>query len=97
MIVTTGRYIVELKEPSWWNMQEIQSILASGAKMRGSDVSGFDGAVLLDATAKAFEGSIQSIKEGETSIQFSQEWMNGLTQEEGATIKEAIDELGKKK
>lgn len=97
MQVNAGRYIVKVKELSWWETQEVQAILTSGAKMTGAILSGFDGPALIQANALAFERSIVSIQEGDAEVKFSQEWLKGLTVEEGDAIKAAIDELGKKK
>ena len=97
MTVNVGRYKVELRELSWWETQEIQALLTTGARMTGAVISGFDGSALIEANAKGFEYSVVSIREGETEIGFSREWLKGLTQEEGEAIKDAIDELGKKK
>ncbi len=97
MQVQAGRYSVELKELTWWDAQEVQAILMGGAKMGGSTLSGFDGMALMQANAKAIEKSVVSIKEGEASIAFSMDWLKQLTQAEGDAIKDAIDELAKKK
>lgn len=98
MTVNAGRYVVELKELSWWESEEIKAALISGAKM-GKDgaVSSIDGLALLDIKVKTFSKCISSIKEGEVEIKFSNEWLKGLTSTEGDALTSAIDELGKKK
>lgn len=92
-----GRYTIELKELSWWESQEIQSVMISGAKIVGGGMSGIDADALMRSKMLTFEKSIASIKEGDVEIPYSQSWIKGLTKEEGDALSEAIDELGKKK
>lgn len=97
MTVEAGRYVVEVRELSWYETQELQALLVSGAKMSGPAVSNIDGDKLMAANLRAMELSISSIKENGAEVKFSQEWLRGLTVSEGDAIKAAIDELGKKK
>jgi hypothetical protein len=95
--VNIGRYSVSLKELTWWETEEVKSILATGAKMNSLGVSGFNGSALLDAKIQTFKFAITEIKEGDVVIPFSIEWVKGLTHAEGIAIEAAMDELGKKK
>lgn len=98
MKIKLSKYEVELKdELGWYDNQEIQAILASGAKMNNQGLTGFDGESMLKSTIKAMEVSIVSIKEGDKEIKFSDEWVKGLSQSDGEKLKSAIDTIGKKK
>jgi hypothetical protein len=92
-----GRYNVQLQELTWWKNEEIRASLTSGAKMNNNGLSGFDGQALLDSKIKTFEAVIADIKEGDKSIPFSKEWVQGLTLKEGDALEEAVNEITKKK
>lgn len=97
MQIIAGRYTVELKELSWWDREEIKAMLVGAAKMGNRDLSGFNGEQVMAANTRAMEKSIVSIKEGETTVAFSMDWLKQLTQSEGDAISAAIEEIGKKK
>lgn len=97
MEVQTGRYTVTIREMTWWQAEEIKAMLASGTKLTGAQVDGIDGKVLLEANMKALENCVVKIVEGDKDVPFTQDWVKQLTQTEGETLKEAIDNLGKKK
>jgi hypothetical protein len=97
MTINAGRYKVELRELSWWDEEELKAAMANGAKMKEGQLSGVDGAVLLDVKIKRFKKAIVSIKEGEKETSFSEEWLKNLTSEEGEAISEAVESQPKKK
>lgn len=92
-----GRYTVTLKPLTWWESEEIKSILATGARMNNSGLNGFDGNALLESKIKTFECTIKEIKEGDSTVPFSKDWVKQLTHEEGEALEKAIDEVSKKK
>lgn len=92
-----GRYEITLQPLTWWQSEEIKSILATGAKMNNSGLNGFDGKALLESKLKTFECTIKEIKEGDKAVPYSKQWVEQLTHEEGEALEKAIDELSKKK
>ena len=97
MIIEAGRYAIELKELGWWDREEIKSIRLSATKINAGEIAGFDGKVSAEAKKREIELSIVSIKEGGTTIQFSDTWLRGLTNDEGKALESALSELDKKK
>lgn len=92
-----GRYNIELQPLTWWQSEEVKSVIATGAKMNSAGLSGFEGNALLESKLKLFEFTIKGIKEGDKDVPFSVDWVKQLTHKEGETLEKAIDELSKKK
>lgn len=85
---------------TWGDMQQVQSVLASGAKIDAGGLKGYDASAMLEAKYKALEIAIVKIEphaEGAEAIPFSREWMNALSVEDGDILFDAVDGLGKKK
>jgi len=97
MQITTGRYIIELRELGWWDKEGLKADMMSAAKINGRDIAGFDGAKFMDVRMRTMEKSIVSIKEGDTVIPFSEKWVRGLTDEEGSALSDGIESMDKKK
>jgi len=101
-IVLQNGIIVKIKESlSWGDAQRIQSALMSGAKMSGKAGDSnmgfdFDASAMLESKYVALECAVLEIKEGEKVSQFSREWMNNLSIEDGNKLTEAVDEISKK-
>ena len=95
--IQAGRYILTIKELTYWAKEEIKSQIMEGVKIKGNDATGITGFATLEAKKKTFESSIVEIKEGEKVIPYSIEWLKGLTVEEGDAIELAIDNISKKK
>lgn len=82
---------------TWGQAQQIEQAIVAGAKLGSSGLTGYDGSALLEAKYKALEVCVKEIREGEDKKQFSREWMNNLSVEDGNTLYEAVDLLTKKK
>ena len=97
-IVKLSKYEVELKdELGWYDSEEIKSVIINEVKMNNTGVTGISGTGLLNAKIKAFEKLIISIKEGETVIPFSVDWVKGLNKEDGEKLSQAVDLIDTKK
>lgn len=96
--MTIGKYDITLKQSlTWGDVQEVQAVMASGAKLGNTGLTGYDARAMLEAKYKLLELAITSIKEGDKAVKFSREWMNGLSVEDGDTLYAAVDALSKKK
>lgn len=94
--------IVTLKEAlTWGDSEQIQAALQKGAKMAansktlnkdGANIE-FDSDAMLEAKYVSLAALIVSIEKGEEKKEFSREWMNELTKEDGDKIMDAVDEL----
>ena len=92
-----GRYDVKLKKLGWYDQEVVKNEIISGAKIDNSGLKGIDGSAMFKMKLKLWELSIEEIKEGEKVIPYSEEWVKGLTVEEGNAIDEAVNEIDAKK
>lgn len=98
MKIQLSKYEVEIKdELSFWDEEEIKSSMFDGVKMNNKGLSGISGEAMLRAKLKAFKKAIISIKEGDKNIDFSEDWVKGLSGSDGKKLDSAIDSLSKKK
>jgi hypothetical protein len=103
MIVELTNCKVEIKdELTWGDNQRIQSAIMGGTKMSGKASTGedmgfnFDATAMLEAKYIALECAIVEITTGDKKEKFTRDWMNNLSQSDGAKIEKAIDGLSKK-
>ena len=89
-------YTVKLKPLGWYDLQTIKAEMMSGAKMDGGGLTGVQGEAYLGYITKMIELSIEEIKEGDTVIAFSLEWLKGLDAEDGTKLEEAVNKQEKK-
>ena len=87
-------------ELSWGDSEKIQSVIMSGAKMKGNAQADmnfdFDPSLMLEAKYAALECAVVSIKEGDKEFKFTREWMNELSQADGEKLYKAVDALSSK-
>jgi len=95
--IQVGEYKVEIKPLSWYENEMIKSSMIDGAKMDGQKISGMGGEAMMKASIKSIELSIVKISVGEDIIPYTDTWLKKLSIEDGDTLKEAIDTIGKKK
>ena len=55
------------------------------------------GGMMMRSKVKVWGRVISEIKEGDKKVTFSEDWVKGLTKEEGETIDEQVKEVCKKK
>ena len=97
MIIELSKCKVHLKEDiTWYQMQEIQSELASGAKFAGAGLSGFDGMAMLKAKVRLMSTIVEKIEVGEKTEKFSEEWLRSLSVADGNKLDKAVDTIAKK-
>jgi len=102
MRIVLHEYEVTIKDSlTWGDMQQIQSVVTSGAKIGAGGLQGYDPTALLEAKYKALEIAVVTIVPhgavAAAAIPFTREWMNALSIEDGEILFDAVDGLGKKK
>ena len=97
MIIELSKCKVHLKdELTWYQMQQVQAELASGARMTNQNLSGFDGMAMLKAKIKLMSMIIEKIETEEKTKSFSEEWLQSLSITEGEKLDAEVDKLTKK-
>ena len=75
---------IELKEElTWGDSLDLDSIVTGGALLDNNGLSGFDASAMVKAKYKLLEVVISKIKDGEKEIPFSEEFLKGLSIEDG--------------
>jgi hypothetical protein len=98
MELTVGKFNVTIKDSlTWGDIQQVQTVLASGAKIGSTGMQGYDANAMLEAKYKLLELAIVRITEDKKELPFTREWMNNLSVEEGDALYDAVDRLSKKK
>jgi hypothetical protein len=98
MIVKLTNCEVKIKDQlTWGDSEKIQGVYIKGAKMDQSGLKDFDASVVSEAKYVLLEITVMEIKEGEEVKQFTREWMNNLSIEDGNKLYEAVEALNKKK
>ena len=97
MIIELSKCKVHLKdELTWYQMQEIQSELASGAKFAGTGLSGFDGMAMLKAKVRLMSTIVEKIEVGDKTQRFSEEWLRSLSVADGNKLDKEVGAIAKK-
>lgn len=87
-------YEVEIKKNlSWGEKQDIQEEFTKGAEFNASGLGNFDSSVIRKAQYKSMEVCIDSIKNGEDEVEFSKDWADNLTIEDGDKLYDEIDNI----
>lgn len=83
---------------TWGEKEEIQNVYASGAEINATGLSGYKVEVVAKAKEKLLSLAVKEItkKDGEV-VQFSMDYINNLSVEDGDALFEAVDEMTKKK
>jgi len=85
---------VDIKESmSWGAGEEINGVLMSGADIKSESDFSFNGGVLLEAKFKALELLVVKIRDGKKEFDFSRDWMNELSKEDGDKLFDAVDDV----
>lgn len=78
---------------TWGEKEEIQGVVLSGVNVGLEGLNGFNPESIRESKYKAFEVCIKEIRENGTSKQFSREWINNLSAEDGDYLYSEIDEV----
>jgi hypothetical protein len=102
MQLQIGKFTVETKDSlTWGDMQDVQAVMAGGAKIGTTGLTGYDTRAMMEAKYRLLEIAVVSIVEreagNETKLPFTREWMNALSIDDGNTLYDAVDALTKKK
>ena len=106
-----GRYNIELVESIlWWDAEalkfepafkttDIDETKPIDRKITKEDFEIMESfsEVMIKSKIKVWGKLIKEIKEKEAVIEFSEDWLKGLTREEGEALEEAINTICKKK
>lgn len=88
---------VDIKETlTWGDAQAIKSAMLTSVKVGNTGVSGIDAGALLEGRYKLLEVCVLEIREGETKSQFTREWMNALSIDDGDLLYSEVEKLQKK-
>ena len=82
---------------SWGQVQQINNVIISGAKVNTTGVSDFDTNTLLESKYKLLEIAVKEVREGGKAHGFTRDWMDNLSIEDGDALYTAVDALSKKK
>lgn len=103
MIIELSKAKVTIKDSmSWGDKEQINATLMRGAKIDGKatdakDVGfSFDTDAMLESKYVTLEKLITKIEEGEKEIEFSRDWVNNLSIEDGDKLMDNIDKVAKK-
>ncbi len=98
MIIKLSNCEVKIKDQlTWGDNEKIQNVYIKGAKVDQGGLKDFDASVVGEAKYVLLEIVVQEIKEGDKVSQFTREWMNNLSIEDGNKLYNAVENLGKKK
>jgi len=99
MLIELSQYKVTINDSlTWGDREQVNMVLASGAKIDGVGLSGFDATKMLEAKFKLLELAVVSIQDAQgTETKFAREWMNALSMEDGDKLYDAVEALNKKK
>lgn len=98
MIVKLSNCEVKIKEAlTWGDSEKIQNVYIKGAQVDQSGLKSFDASVVSEAKYILLEITVLEIKEGEKVLEFTREWMNNLSIEDGDKLYDAVELLNKKK
>lgn len=96
-------YTVEIKDAlTWGDREKIQATLMKGANINAKDSSGsdvgfnFDTTAMLESKYKALECAVVKIVDGDKEIEWTREWQDNLSIEDGDKLMNAVDSLSKK-
>jgi len=83
---------------TWGEKEEIQGEILKGTKMNDKGQADFNPASLLNTKKKALKLSVKKVYSKDGSEQeFTMEWMNNLSIEDGDKLYQAVDEVTKPK
>jgi len=84
---------------TWGEKEKVQDIMMSGASIEdaGSGKIGFDTSTMLKSKYALLEIAIKSVQCGDETKQYSKDWMDNLSAEDGDFLMNEIDQIGKKK
>jgi hypothetical protein len=82
---------------NWGEKETLQAELLKGAKVSQNGLDAFDISTMLNAKYKLFEVAIKGIKEGEVKKQYSKDWIDNLSIDDGDLLYNELEQLNKKK
>jgi len=82
-----------IKSLTWGEREDVQDVMLSGAKVGGEGLSGYDPKAMREAKYKLLEIAVHKIKEEGEEKEFSKEWMNNLSVEDGDKLYSEIEKL----
>ena len=78
---------------TWGEKEEIQSVILNGVKMGMEGLNGFNPNSIRESKYKAFEVCVKEIRENGEKKQFSREWIDNLSADDGDYLYSEIDEV----
>lgn len=82
---------------TWGDKEKIQNVYIKGAKVDQSGMKEFDTSVVSEARYVLLEIMVEAIDEGESRKEFTREWMNNLSPDDGDLLYSAVEEASQSK
>jgi len=84
---------------TWGEKEKVQDVIMSGANIEDAKNGkiGFDTGAVLKSKYALLEIAVKSIKNGDENINYSKDWIDNLSSEDGDYLMNELDEIGKKK
>ena len=82
---------------TWGQKEEINNCYVKGAKVGVAGMSDFDTSVIGEAKSKLLETCIKGIEKDGVNKEFSMDWINNLSCEDGDLVFDTVNNLTKKK
>lgn len=78
---------------TWGEKEDIQGIIMNGANVTGDGLRGYNTGAIRESKYKALEICVREIRKNGEKSQFSREWMDNLSLEDGSNLYEFVDEV----
>lgn len=95
--LSNGDEVKVLSYLTWGEKEKVTGSMIKGAKLGQGGFSGIEASAVMDGKYTLLELCVKEIKSGLEVKQFSKEWMDNLSVDDGDLLYEAIDSLTKKK
>lgn len=98
MIIKLEKYEVQVKDAlTWGDKEEINAIVTNSAKIGNNDSYAVDGFILMQSRFALVRKMVVSIKDGEHSVPYSEDWLKNLSVADGDKLYSEIEKVSKKK
>lgn len=95
--LTNGEEVKVISALTWGEKEKIDSVIIGGVKVDNSGLKGYDMGVVAERQYQLLELCVKEIITNGESKQFTREWMDNLSVEDGDLVFQTVDALTKKK
>lgn len=94
MVLQLSKSKVAIKDNfTWGDKERLQNVYIKGAKVDQTGMKDFDTSVVSEAKYVLLEIMVEAIDEGENRKEFTREWVNNLSVEDGDLLYSTIEEI----